>query len=141
MNLVENIKEKGYRLTPKRKWILQIIEENGPLAVDQIFIKVRERGQVNLSTVYRNINILLGMGLIRKVYVSEGHADQYEIVRRTCEHSVECVHCGATVVFSGCLFNQMIQTIEAQTDFQVNQHRLEIYGVCPKCQKKNSECT
>jgi Fur family ferric uptake transcriptional regulator len=135
----ENLKEKGRRLTTKRKWILQIIEENGPLAVEEIFIKVREGCQVNISTVYRSINILLGMGLIRKVFVSEGHADQYETVKRTCEHSVECVQCGATVIFSGCLFNQMIQTIEAETDFLVNQHRLEIYGICPKCRKRNSK--
>lgn len=140
MNLPdEDIKEKEHRLTPKRNLILQAIEADGPLAADQIFMRVRQQCQVNLSTVYRNINILLQMGLIRKVFTAEGHADQYEVVRRTCEHSVECVQCGATVVFSGCLFNQMIHTIEAQTDFQVNQHRLEIYGTCPKCQKKNSK--
>jgi len=137
MNLsVENIEEKGRRLTPKRKLVLQAITESGPITADQIFMKVCRQCRVNLSTIYRNINLLLRMGIIRKVAVSRSHADQYELVTHNCEHSVECVNCGATVVFSGCLFNQMIQTIEAQTDFQVKQHRLEIYGTCPRCRKQ-----
>lgn len=136
---MENMKEKGYRLTPKRNLILQTIEKGGPLTADQIFIKVRQDCQLNLSTVYRNIIILLRMGLIRKVVAVEGHADQYEIVDEQCEHLVECVQCGAKVGFAGCLFNQMIKSIEAQTDFQVKQHHLDIYGTCPRCKQKNKK--
>jgi Fe2+ or Zn2+ uptake regulation protein len=138
MNLpAENMKGKGYRLTPKRNWILEVIEEEAPLTADQIFMKVRQHCRVNLSTVYRNINILLKMDLIRKVISVEGHADQYEIAEHNCEHEVKCIQCGATVTFSGCLFNQMVKMIEAQTDFQVKRHHLDIYGTCPRCKGKN----
>lgn len=129
----EMIKDKGYHLTPKRTEILKAIDEAAPLTAEEILMKVRQQCRVNLSTIYRNINILLEMGLIRKVLLSEGHADQYEIVNHQCKHLVECVHCGATVAFSECLFNQMIKVIETQTNFQIKHHHLEVYGVCPQC--------
>ncbi|MGD9154306.1 MAG: Fur family transcriptional regulator [Bacillota bacterium] len=138
MNLLTEVaKTKAYRVTDKRRRILQVIEANAPLTADEIYLHIRQDCQINLSTVYRNIKTLLEMGLIRKILTSEGRAEQYEIADHQCEHSVECVHCGATVNFSGCLFNQMIKTIEAQTDFQVERHNLEIYGVCPQCKGKS----
>jgi Fur family ferric uptake transcriptional regulator len=140
MNLVtEAKKDKAYRLTTQRRRILQVIEANAPLTADEIYLKVRQDCQVNLSTVYRNIKTLLRMGLVRKILTSESRAEQYEIMDRHCEHSVECVRCGATMNFSCCLFNQMVKTIEAQTDFQVERHCLEIYGVCPRCKGEKQE--
>jgi Fur family ferric uptake transcriptional regulator len=135
MDLAGEAKTK-YRLTAKRQRILKIIETDAPLTADQIYLRVRQTGQVNLSTVYRNLKILLEMGLIRKVFAVDGHAEQYETPKDTCEHSVICTKCGATVSFSGCFFGQIINTVENQTDFQIKQHRLEIYGLCPRCKKK-----
>jgi Fe2+ or Zn2+ uptake regulation protein len=133
---LERLKENGYRLTKKRCEIMEALEEGLPLSADDIMAKISRHCKVNLSTIYRNLNCLLKMGLVRKVN-SLDQADRYELVKHDCQHALECVKCGATVIFSECIFNQMVQEIESKTNYQVKQHHIEIYGTCPKCKTKN----
>jgi Fe2+ or Zn2+ uptake regulation protein len=70
------------------------------------------------------------MGLIRKVN-SLGQADQYELVKSNCKHEVECLKCGAKVVFSECFINQMVKEIESKTHYKIKKHNPELYGACP----------
>lgn len=135
---LEKLQEKGYRLTRKRAEILEALKEGVSLNVEEIMEKVNRQCAVNLSTVYRNINILLQMGLVRKVNSLE-QADQYELVLHKCKHMVECVHCGATVIFTECIFDQMTKEIETKTQYKVNQHHIEVYGTCPKCLKTSAK--
>lgn len=132
----EKMKESGFRLTKKRHEILEALEEGQPLSADDILVKVNRHCKINLSTIYRNLNDLQKMGMIRKVN-SLDQADRYEIVTHHCQHALECINCGATVIFSECIFNQMVKEIETRTDYQVKQHHIEIYGTCPKCKMKN----
>jgi Fur family ferric uptake transcriptional regulator len=126
------------RLTAKRRRILDVIRLDAPITADEIYMKVRQDCQINLSTVYRNIHILLQMGLIRKYLTTEGHASQYTIAAKHCQHLLECACCGATVTVTKCFFEQMAKAIEEQTDYLVQGHQLVIYGLCPQCRVKGS---
>lgn len=129
------LREQGFKLTKQRCEILEALEASPPLMAEEICHLVNKRCNANLSTVYRNLGILQKMGLIRKVN-SLGQADQYELVKNNCKHSLECLKCGAKVTFSACIFDQMINHIESQTHYQVKKHTLEIFGTCPKCRGK-----
>lgn len=133
---LERFKKSGYRLTQKRFEILEALAEGLSLSADDIMTKISRRCKVNLSTIYRNLNCLLKMGLIRKVN-SLDQADRYELVKHDCQHALECVKCGATVIFSECIFDQMVKEIESKTNYQVKQHHIEIYGTCPTCKTKS----
>jgi Fe2+ or Zn2+ uptake regulation protein len=131
-------KEQGYKLTKQRCEILDVLAGSPPLEAEEVFQIVSRHCPVNLSTVYRNLGILFKMGLIRKVN-SAGQADQYELVKHNCKHELKCLKCGSKVIFSECIFDQMVKEIEAKTNYQVKQHNLEIYGTCPQCSNKNSQ--
>ncbi len=126
------LKEQGYKLTKQRCEILAALDDSPPLMAEEIFRLVNKHCKVNLSTVYRNLGILQKMGLIRKVN-SLGQADQYELVKNHCRHDLECLKCGAKVVFSECIFDQLVQEIELKTHYKVKKHNLELFGTCPKC--------
>lgn len=126
------LKEQGYKLTKQRCEILEALEESPPLMAEEIFHLVNKHCKVDLSTVYRNLNTLQKMGLIRKVN-SLGQADQYELVKNHCKHALECLRCGAKVVFSECVFDQLVREIELKTHYKVKKHNLELYGTCPNC--------
>ena len=111
---LERFKENGYRFTKKRGEILEALGEGLPLSADDIMAKISLRCKVNLSTVYRNLNCLLKMGLVRKVN-SLDQANRYELVKHDCRHALECVKCGATVIFSECTFDQMMREIECSS--------------------------
>lgn len=130
---VDVLREQGYKLTRQRCEILEALEDSPPLMAEEIYHLVRKRCKVNLSTVYRNLGILLRMGLIRKVN-SLCQADHYELVKSNCQHVLECLKCGKKVFYSECFFEQMVNNIEVKTNFKVKKHNLEIYGTCPNCQ-------
>jgi Fe2+ or Zn2+ uptake regulation protein len=126
------LKEQGFKLTKQRCEILETLEDSPPLMAEEIFRLVNKHCKVDLSTVYRNLSTLQKMGLIRKVN-SLGQADQYELVKNHCKHDLECLRCGAKVVFSECIFDQLVQEIELKTHYKVKKHNLELYGTCPNC--------
>jgi Fe2+ or Zn2+ uptake regulation protein len=126
------LKDNGYKLTKQRHAILEILEENSPLTAEEILTQITAKRKINLSTVYRNLAILLHLGLIRKTN-SVGQADRFEIVKHHCTHSLLCLICGEKVTFSNCVFDQIVQEVESETRYQIKHHNFEIYGVCPKC--------
>ncbi|MCL6590771.1 MAG: transcriptional repressor [Firmicutes bacterium] len=126
------LKEQGYKLTRQRCEILDTLEDSPPLMAEEIFRLVNKHCKVDLSTVYRNLSILQKIGLIRKVN-SFGQADQYELAKNHCKHDLECLRCGAKVVFSECIFDQLVKEIELKTRYKVKKHNLELYGTCPDC--------
>jgi Fur family transcriptional regulator, ferric uptake regulator len=126
------LKENGYKLTRQRCKILKALEVNSSLSADEILAQIHGECSVNLSTIYRNLHILLEMGLIRKAN-NIGQADHFELIRHHCTHALLCLECGEKVLFSECVFDQMLNEIESKTKFKVKHHNFEIYGLCPKC--------
>ncbi|HHZ20545.1 MAG TPA: transcriptional repressor [Firmicutes bacterium] len=131
------LKEKGYKLTKQRREILRALEEGTPLAAEDILAKINVKCRINLSTIYRNLNILLKNGLIRKISTL-GQADCYELVDPDCRHSLACLGCGNTIGFSHCHFDQIVQELEEQTGYEIRGHALELFGRCPACRDGHS---
>jgi Fur family ferric uptake transcriptional regulator len=135
MTVEENfnlLKENGYKLTKQRCTILEALEGGLPLSAEEILAQICQKCKVNLSTIYRNLNILLKMGMVRKVN-SIDQSDHFELVRHHCNHALLCLECGEKVFFSECAFDQVVKEIESKSRFKVKHHNFEIYGLCPKC--------
>ena len=126
------LQKKGYKLTKQRRLILEALETSAPLSAEKIFSQIHKKCKVNLSTIYRNLNILLKVGIIRKAN-NMAQADHFELISHHCTHALLCLKCGEKVLFSSCMFDQMVRDIEFQTQYQVKHHNFEVYGLCPKC--------
>lgn len=130
--IVTQLKEHGYKLTNQRQIILTILAEHRSLTAEEIFQIGRQNQRLNLSTVYRNLNILQQMNLIRKSNHPE-QASHYELVEQNCNHIMKCLKCGKSEILSDCFFRQFVKDIEDRTSFQISYHHLELYGTCPQC--------
>lgn len=126
------LKENGLKLTKQRAKILEALEAEDALSAEDILKCVEPECRVNLSTIYRNLSILLKMGIIRKSNRSE-QADYFELVRHRCTHPLLCLGCGERINFSECAFDQIVRDIEQSTHYQIKYHNFELYGMCPKC--------
>ena len=75
------LQKRGYRLTPQRYLILQVLQEaDRHLRIDQILEKAKKSyPHMNLSTIYRTLELLRGVGLVREVHLP-GEALQYEVM-------------------------------------------------------------
>lgn len=122
----------------QREIILQVIKNNRthPTA-EQIYNMVKEQDEkISRSTVYRNINILLNNGTIRKITISN-KPDRYDFVEKLHYHVV-CKECGNIYDFY-YKFNQIeiARKIKKEIGFITNVDDITITGICNKCQSKN----
>ncbi|MGY0373867.1 Fur family transcriptional regulator [Clostridium sp. JNZ J1-5] len=134
----ESLKDKGYKLTKQRKSIIEVLMESRGqfLSVEDIYLKCKEKyPKTNLSTVYRNLEILEFINLVHRTSIN-GSSSSYEIICNDCHHHhVICKNCGKTETIDFC----PLQDIESKINedgFVVTDHKLELYGYCKSCTKK-----
>src|SRR5919199_3484216 len=66
------LRARGYRLTPQRELVLRAVERLGHATPDEVLSAVREESQaVNVSTVYRTLELLEELGLVRHAHLSD----------------------------------------------------------------------
>lgn len=141
-NLYECIQEKGYKLTEKRKTILRILVENKDYLLEpsEIFEKVlKEDRSINFSTIYRNLEIFLNAGILRKVNLDNGRSSYQIIFENEHIHSMICKKCGRVEALNTCPFEKIDNEVFKKKGFFPESHKFEVYGFCKECKlnKKN----
>ncbi len=138
-NIYENIKEKGYKLTDHRKIILRVLMENSDYLLEpsEIFERVLKINKdINFSTIYRNLEIFLNAGVVRKINIENGKSAYQIIFEDDHTHSMICKKCGRVEVLNTCPFEKIDMMIFEKKGFMPESHKFEIYGLCKKCLSK-----
>jgi Fe2+ or Zn2+ uptake regulation protein len=130
----QDLKAKGFKLTPQRSLILEIISGAAAHVIntEEIISQAREKQpQISASTVYRNLGILCQAGLIRRLNSVEDCCC-YELNARHHHHLV-CLKCHKVEVIDFCPINQEVQELADKIGFQMADHVFEIKGYCRDC--------
>ncbi len=129
------LQEQGYRLTASRRAILQVLTSSGGhVTADDLAALVREKAPgVGRMTVYRTLDLLSGLGLIRPVYQGTGAA-HYILMDAGHHHHLVCSVCHKVIEFDDCVLSEIEQMVCGRFQFQIESHLLEVYGRCPDCQ-------
>ncbi len=138
-NLLDKLKMNGYKITVQRKAILRALAENhnNLITVENLFEKSKEiYPKTNMSTVYRNLEILEKLKLVYKVLTENGMALYKLVCSDKHHHHIICKKCGKTEVIDFCPIDNLKQIIKNKK-FILTDHKLELYGYCLDC--KNSE--
>ncbi|AWZ48755.1 Fur family transcriptional regulator [Hathewaya limosa] len=144
LQLKEVLKDKGYKLTPQRRAILNsIIENNGNhLTVEELYEKVKKDcPEIGLATVYRTVQLLEEVGFICKLDFDEG-CSRYELVNENEEHHhhhLICNICGKVIEVEGDLLGELEKNIEDNYEFKILNHNVKFYGICKDCKKNMHE--
>ena len=94
----DTLRERGYRLTPQRELILQAVERLGHATPDEVLAEVRTHSSaVNVSTVYRTLEVLEELGLVRHAHLSD-RAPTYHSVGGHEHFHLVCRNCGRVIV-------------------------------------------
>ncbi|TMD61491.1 MAG: transcriptional repressor [Chloroflexi bacterium] len=133
----ETLRKKGYRLTPQRHMILSVIQEaGGHLSIDQILERVQERNPyVSLSTVYRTLELLRELGLVRENHLP-GEQPHYETAESTEHHHLVCRNCRAIIHLEDNLLGNLHEQLQQQYAFHGLTLDLVAAGYCDACWKK-----
>ncbi len=132
------LSEQGYKLTRQRKAVVEVITRaHSRLSAADVFTHAqRVCPDLGLTTVYRTLEILEQMGVIRRMHLDDG-CEGFAPASAEHGHHLICSQCQETVEFEDCNLNALLKRVSEQTGFTVEEHWLELVGVCPRCQKKN----
>lgn len=133
--LKQALLQQGYRLTVARQAILEtLVASGGHITADDLSDKVRAQAPgVGRMTVYRTLDLLCHLGLIRPVYQGTGAA-HYVLMEEGHHHHMVCSDCGLVIEFDDCVIERLEELVSARFGFAVQGHLLELYGRCQDCQ-------
>lgn len=124
------------RMTKQRKTIIKVLKNTDihPTAdwiYEQVKIKIPN---ISLGTIYRNLNLLADKGKIQVINYAN---DQSHYDGNIENHNhFRCNKCGEVFDLNLDLFEKDIdELVEKNTKFKIESHRLEFYGLCPKCKE------
>lgn len=133
--ITEAIQQKGYRLTAARQAIVETLIQSGAhISADALVEKVHQNApQVGRMTVYRTLDLLCELNILRPVYQGTGAA-HYILLDDGHHHHLICSNCDRVVEFDECLLSEMQEQLGARFNFVIQGHLLELYGLCENCQ-------
>ncbi|MCL4535878.1 MAG: transcriptional repressor [Bacteroidetes bacterium] len=126
--------ERGLRLTPQRMMILEAIEaRDDHFSAEEIYAQVRQRySHMNLSTVYRTLEILEQAGLVTQTDLGDGRV-RYHWTEKSRHHHLICQGCGQVIDLEECLLAPLKETLRRDYGFSANIAHVTIFGRCAKC--------
>jgi Fur family ferric uptake transcriptional regulator len=120
------IRRSGYKATPQRLAVLEAVAAEQHQSLEGIRARCPEVGMV---TVYRALDLLSGLGLVRRLDLGGG--PRYELAEDHHHHLI-CEGCGDITEFEQCPVD--LQDLpRVGGDFEVRAHSLEVYGTCSAC--------
>ena len=126
--------EAGYRLTEARRSIAGLIAaRNGHFTAADLVADARARHLgIGRATIFRTLDVLVDLQVVERLDLPTGdHA--YVACERAHHHHVVCSNCGASRDIDDAGWRVVVRDIERRTGYRIDDHRLELFGVCPDC--------
>lgn len=136
-NILDLLKENRVKITNERKEIISVLERTKlPLSPADIFLKLKSIfPKANLTTVYRNLEMLEDLNLVKKLGLNKASFAYELISNRPHHHHVICNKCGKVEDLEN-ISEKFVNEISDETKFQIHDHNLEFFGLCVSCQKE-----
>ena len=133
-NLEEKIKSAGYKLTPARKAVIEVLEtSHDHLNHNQILEEGKQiYPKLSRATVYRTMELLVELKLMRPFYLND--PTQRFVSAAGGHHHMVCTTCGTTFEFDHCTVDQLARELAVKYNFQIRNHLLEFQGLCESCE-------
>ncbi len=136
--IIGRFSEKGYRLTPQRLMILSAIEDSDDhISAEEIHAQVASRYfNVNISTVYRTLELLKKLNMVYEVDLGEGRI-RYHAEESGHHHHLVCQNCGDVIDIDEATLSSLRDILLLDHDFRAELKHVAIFGLCKKCRKKS----
>jgi len=133
-DIVSKLSELGYRLTPQRIMIMSAIENSdNHISAEEIYAQVVAKyPNVNISTVYRTLELLKRLGLVTETDMGEGRV-RYHPVGKGHHHHLVCQECGAIIALDESLLSSLKSALLREYKFSADLRHLAILGRCVNC--------
>jgi Fur family ferric uptake transcriptional regulator len=127
------LRARGYRLTPQRQLVLEAVGRLGHATPDDIAAAVRETASgVNISTVYRTLELLEELGLVQHTHLGHG-SPTYSIAASDDHVHLVCRDCGGIAEADTAVLEEVVRRLSAEHGFVADVGHFAIFGRCRQC--------
>lgn len=131
-----HLRARGYRLTHQRQSILEAVTELRHATPDDILNHIREtEAGINISTVYRTLEVLEELGLVTHAHLSHG-APTYHSAGETAHVHLVCSTCDAVSEAEPTVADELVRRLEKDRGFTVDLSHFVVAGTCTNCQRR-----
>jgi len=133
-NILSKLSEQGYRLTPQRMLVLAAIEDSEHhISAEEIYAQVIDKyPHVNISTVYRTLELLNRLGLVTETDLGGGRV-RYHPADKGHHHHLVCQECGKIIDLDESVLSSLKDVLFREYKFSADLRHLAIFGHCANC--------
>ena len=131
--LQAELRSRGYRLTPQRQLVLEAVTTLGHATPEEVSAWVRERAAgVNISTVYRTLELLEEVRLVKHAHLSHG-APTYHAAEAPEHVHLVCRDCGTIIEIQPAEVAPLVDRLRTSRGFVADVGHLTVFGACSEC--------
>ena len=131
---LEQLRDNGYRITAARRAVVNtVFGSTHALAPQEVYDAARKKDRaLGLVSVYRTLEKLEELHLIQRVHQPAG-CQAFISAGVGHQHLLLCQQCGRVTFFEGDDLETLIKSISRKTGYQINEHWLQLFGLCVNC--------
>ncbi len=129
----DQLRARGYRVTPQRQLVLEAVTALEHATPEEICTRVQQTARgVNISTVYRTLELLEQLSLVTHSHLSHG-APRYHLAAEAEHVHLVCRECGRIEEVGPEAVAPLVAALEAGQDFETDVRHLTVFGRCGSC--------
>src|SRR5580693_3860064 len=126
----DTLRASGYRVTPQRQLVLEAVTRLEHATPEEIFTDVRHTARgVNVSTVYRTLELLEQLGLVTHTHLGHG-APRYHLAAEAQHVHLVCRECGRVTEVAPEAARPLVAALDEQQGFETDVGHLTVFGIC-----------
>jgi Fur family transcriptional regulator, ferric uptake regulator len=135
--LVRALDRAGHRLTGPRRAVAELIARRDGYftAADLVADAHEQRLGIGRATIFRSIELLSGAGLLERIDLMTGRHVYVVCEPAGHHHHVICSRCARSTEIGDIGLSELARDVSRRTGYRVDEHRLELFGLCPACQR------
>lgn len=132
--ILTNLRQKGYRITPQREWVAQAVASHtNHFTAEMVSDFVQRKSKaVNLTTIYRTLDLLVDEGMISRsdlgkgqvIYANQLHGHHIHLVCRNCRQVTNAqISCA----------EPLEAILKRDYEFDLDLKHISLFGICSNC--------
>ena len=131
----DTLRASGYRVTPQRQLVLEAVTKLEHATPEEIFADIHQTARgVNVSTVYRTLELLEQVGLVTHTHLGHGAPVYHPAAGAQHVHLV-CRDCGKVIQAEPAAVGSLVTALDEEFGFETDVGHLTVFGRCAECRK------
>jgi Fur family ferric uptake transcriptional regulator len=131
----DTLRASGYRVTPQRQLVLEAVTKLEHATPEEIFADIHQTARgVNVSTVYRTLELLEQIGLVTHTHLGHG-APRYHLAAEETHVHLVCRECEKVIQVDPAAVSGLVTALDADFGFETDVGHLTVFGHCADCRK------